>query len=82
MAGKKNASNANDCKEICLYYSACISRARNEYYTSIFTTYSRNLKVVHNIVNKLSGDKQTSVLPKTCSDTELANKFADYSRQI
>ena len=33
---------------------------------------------MYNIVNKLSGDKQTSILPKTCSDTELANKFADY----
>ena len=74
----KNASNESDYKEICLDYYGCISRARNEYYTCILTTNSRNLKVVYNVVNKLSGDKQTSILPKTCSDTELANKFADY----
>ena len=50
----------------------------NEVNSSGSPKFKKKVTNCRNIVNKLSGNKQTSIQPKTCSDTELANKFTDY----
>ena len=74
----KNAANENDYKQKCKMYYDAVRNTRSNYYSNILNNNSKDLKVVYGIVNKLTGDKQASVLPYTVSYADLADRFAEF----
>ena len=60
----------------CELYYECIFMARSTYLKNLIA--ESNSKQLFNIVKSLSSPNQSSILPDHSSDTELANRFAQF----
>ena len=78
---QQSSENLYSYKEKCENYYSNIKNTRTEYYKNVLTNKKDDLKAVYNIVNKLSGDGNKSILPKTKSDKQLANQFSIFFKE-
>ena len=70
--------NGTDYKRLCDIYYTNVKETRCNYYANIISTKKDDMKAVYGIVNKLSGDGKINIIPKSKSDKELANDFAQF----